>query len=283
MVLFDDIQWGEETLLDLIEGVALLSSGAPLLILCVARPELLERRPSWPISVWLRPLPGEAVEELIGDQVTTALRERIKTASGGNPLFVTEMLAMAGETDDVEVPPTLRALLSARLDQLDPAERRVLECGAVEGEVFHRGGVQALAPEELHVTPRLAALVRRELIRSDRSVFPGDDGFRFRHLLIRDATYDALPKALRAELHVRFAGWLELQGAELVELDELLGYHLEQAARYLDELGRPDPPLALRAGDRLLAAGHRALDREDARAAARPARARTHADAAAPP
>jgi predicted ATPase len=167
------------------------------------------------------------------------LRARIAAAAGGNPLFVTEMLAMAGETDDVEVPPTLRALLSARLDQLDPAERRVLECGSVEGEVFHRGGVQALAPEELHITPRLAALVRRELIRSDRAVLAGDDGFRFRHLLIRDAAYDALPKAVRAELHERFAGWLELHGDELVELDEILGYHLEQAARFLDELADP--------------------------------------------
>jgi tetratricopeptide (TPR) repeat protein len=268
VVLFDDIQWGEETLLDLIEGVALLSSAAPLLILCVARPELAERRPSWPVSVRVGSLPEEAVEELIGTQVTGGLRERIAVASGGNPLFVTEMLAMAAETDDVEVPPTLRALLSARLDQLDPAERRVLECGSIEGEVFHRGGVQALAAEERQVTPRLAALVRRELIRSDRTAIAGDNGFRFRHLLIRDAAYDALPKAVRAELHERFAGWLELHGGELVELDEIVGYHLEQAARYLDELGRLDPQLALRAGDRLLEAGQRALDREDARAAA---------------
>ena len=93
------------------------------------------------------------------------------------------------------MPPTLKALLAARLDQLDAAERRVLERGAVEGEVFHRGAVQALAPEEPQVTPRLAALVRRELIRPDRAQFAGDDGFRFRHLLIRDAAYDALPKA----------------------------------------------------------------------------------------
>jgi class 3 adenylate cyclase/tetratricopeptide (TPR) repeat protein len=269
VVLFDDIQWGEETLLDLIEGVALLSSGAPMLILCVARPELVERRPSWPVAVRLGPLPEEAVAELIGDEVTRELQARIAAAAGGNPLFVTEMLAMAGETDEVEVPPTLRALLSARLDQLDPAERRVLECGSIEGEVFHRGGVQALAPEELHVTPRLAALVRRELIRSDRAVFAGDNGFRFRHLLIRDAAYDALPKAVRAELHERFAGWLELHGGQMVELDEIVGYHLEQAAHYLDELGRPNPQLALRAGDRLGEAGQRALDREDVRAAAR--------------
>ena len=116
----------------------------------------------------------------------------------------------------------------------------MLERGSVEGEVFHRGVVQALTPEEEHVTPRLAALVRRELIRPERAQFAGEDGFRFRHLLIRDAAYDALPKAVRAELHEGFAAWLERHG-ELVELDEILGFHLEQAARYKDELGRPDP------------------------------------------
>ena len=134
----------------------------------------------------------------------------------------------------------MKALLAARLDQLDPAERRVLECGSVEGEVFHRGAVQALTPEEAQVTPRLAALVRRELIRSDRPQFAGEDGFRFRHLLIRDTAYDALPKATRAELHQRFADWLETHGQGLVELEEISGYHLEQAARYLADLGCPD-------------------------------------------
>ena len=145
---------------------------------------------------------------------------------------------MAGEADgEVVVPPTLQALLAARLDQLEPAERSVLERGAIEGEIFHRGAVQALAPDETQVTPRLAALVRKELIRPDRPQLAGEDGFRFRHLLIRDAAYDALPKATRAELHERFAAWLEEHGAELVELDEILGYHLEQACRYRAELG----------------------------------------------
>ena len=143
----------------------------------------------------------------------------------------------------------------------------MLERGAVEGEVFHRGAVQALAPDEPEVLPRLAALVRHELIRPERPQFPGEDGFRFRHLLIRDAAYDALPKAVRADLHRRFADWLENKKA-LVELDELVGYHLEQAARYEAELGRPDDALALRAGDRLLAAGRRSLGRGDERAAA---------------
>ena len=148
------------------------------------------------------------------------------------------MLALATDGGEVEVPPTLRALLAARLDQLEPRERSVLERGAVEGEVFHRGAVQALLPDETQVTPHLAALVRKELIRPDKPQLAGEDGFRFRHLLLRDAAYEALPKAVRSELHERFATWLEQRGAELVELDELLGYHLEQACRYHAELGR---------------------------------------------
>ena len=267
VVVFDDIQWGDETFLDLVESTALLSAGAPLLLLCMARPELVERRPSWPAALRLEPLPAEHAEALIGDEVSGELRERIARAAGGNPLFISEMLAMAAGNVEVEVPPTLKALLAARLDQLDEAERKVLERGAVEGEIFHRGAVQALAPEEAHVTTRLAALVRRELIRPDRAQLAGDDGYRFRHLLIRDAAYDALPKAIRADLHARFAAWLDEHGQALVELDEIVGYHLEQAARYLTELGQPDPALSERAAARLAAAGRRANDRLDGRAA----------------
>src|SRR5207253_6623132 len=241
-----------------------------ILLLCMARPELTERRPAWPVTLRLEPLGEEDVEELIPERIAGGLRERIARAAGGNPLFIGEMLAMAQEASgEVAVPPTLQALLAARLDQLETAERRVLERGAVEGEVFHRGAVQALAPEETEVTPRLAALVRRQLIRPDRSQFAREDGFRFRHLLIRDAAYDALPKSTRAELHERFAGWLEQRGEELVELEEILGYHLEQAARYRQELGQADPTLADRAGDRLAVAGRPALSRGDNRAAAR--------------
>jgi class 3 adenylate cyclase/tetratricopeptide (TPR) repeat protein len=258
VVVFDDLQWGEDALLDLVEGVALLTSGAPILLVCMARPELLSRRSEWPVGLRLAPLDEHAVDELIGD-LPVELRRRIAAAAGGNPLFLTEMLAMAGQDAEVDVPPTLRALLAARLDQLDPGERRVLERGAVEGEIFHRGAVQALAPEETQITPRLAALVRRELIRPDRTQLPGDDGFRFRHILMRDAAYDALAKSTRAELHERFADWLEKHGADLVELDEILGYHLEQAARYSAELGQPNAALAERAGDRLAAAARRSL------------------------
>jgi tetratricopeptide (TPR) repeat protein len=267
LAVFDDIQWGEETFLDLIEHVALLSSSEPVLLVCMSRPELTERRPTWPVTVRLDPLRDEDVETLIPIQIAGESRERIADAAGGNPLFISEMLAMAGDDGEVVVPPTLQALLSARLDQLEPGERRVLECAAIEGEIFHRGAVQALAPDEPAVTPRLAALVRRQLIKPDKAQIPGDDGFRFRHLLIRDAAYEALPKTVRAELHQRFAAWLEERVPELVELDELLGHHLEQAARYRSELGSADTALAERAGDLLAAAGRRALWRGDERAA----------------
>ncbi len=172
---------------------------------------------------------------------------------------------MAADDADVDVPPTLKALLAARLDQLDEPERMVLERGAVEGEIFHRGGVQALAPEETQVTTRLAALVRRQLVRPDRAQIAGDDGYRFRHLLIRDAAYDALPKTVRADLHARFADWLDRHGDALVERDEIVGYHLAQASSYRAELGQPDAALADRAAARLAAAGHRASDRQDYR------------------
>ncbi len=268
VVVFDDIQWGEETFLDLIDHIVLLSRGAPILLLCLARPDLLERRPSWPVALRLEPLPKADVDALIPDTMEADVREQIARAAGGNPLFIGEMLAMAAEGNgELVVPPTLKALLAARIDQLDPSERGVLERGAVEGEIFHRGAVQALAPEETQVTPRLAALVRKQLIRPDRAHLPAEDAFRFRHLLIRDSAYDALPKAVRAELHERFAAWLEERGVDLVELDEILGHHLEQAARYKQELGQPDAVLAERAGERLATAGRRAVWRGDIRAA----------------
>jgi tetratricopeptide (TPR) repeat protein len=121
----------------------------------------------------------------------------------------------------------------------------------VEGRIFHRNALQALAGNDSDVRGMLVGLVRKELVRPDRARFPGDEAYRFRHLLIRDAAYDALPKALRAEMHEAFAGWLDEHGNALPELDEIVGYHLERAARYRQELGQPDMSLAERAGERL--------------------------------
>jgi class 3 adenylate cyclase len=280
IVVFDDVHWGEPTFLDLVEHVADLSRDAPILLLCMARPELLDERRAWgggklnATNVLLEPLAPEETARLIdalGDGVKEELRERILGAAGGNPLFVEEMLAIAGEGgSNVAVPPTIQALLAARLDQLDPAERGVLERGAVEGQVFHRGAVAALAPpNEPQVDGRLVMLVRKDLVRPEPALLPGDDAYRFRHLLIRDTAYEALPKATRAELHERFAAWLEEHGPGLVELDEIVGYHLEQAYRYRVELGPVDggTGLAERAAGRLLAGAERAQERADGPAA----------------
>ena len=269
VVVFDDVQWGEEPFLDLVEHVALFSSGVPLLLICMARPELLDRLPSWPATLGLEPLPEDAVEALLPSTLPPGLRKRVVRAAGGNPLFVHEMVAMAETDGEVNVPPTLQALLAARLDQLERPERAVLEHGAVEGEVFHRGFVQALAGDE-QVMPRLAALVRKQLIRAEGGQLPGDDGFRFRHLLIRDAAYDALPKAARADLHAAFARWLEQHEQSLAEFDEILAYHYDQACRYREELGLPaDPELVEAARQRLRATGIRAYSRDHESAAAR--------------
>jgi DNA-binding SARP family transcriptional activator len=282
VLLLDDMQWAEPAFLDLAEQVARLSTGAPILLLCLARHELLERRPGWgsrqpnATTVALEPLEPVETDELIGhllhgQELAPGLTARIRTAAEGNPLFVEEMLAIvqASGSDEVVVPPSIKALLAARIDQLDPAERELLGYGAVEGELFHRGGVETLAtgPVERH----LAALVEKELLLPDRGQLASEEAYRFRHLLIRDAAYNALPKATRADLHERFAAWLEQHGAELVTRDEILGYHLEQAYRYHSKLGAADGDsreLAARAGRHLGAAGLRADARGDVRAGA---------------
>ncbi len=279
VVLFDDIQWGEPAFLDLVEHVADWSRGSPILLLCLARPELLELRPGWgggklnATAVLLEPLSAGEMDELIdelleGRDLSEELRERIRSAAEGNPLFVEQMLAMVEDSpDEITVPPTIQALLAARLDQLPAGQRGALERGSVEGQVFHRGAVAALAPEDTEVSSQLSGLVRKELVRPTAATFPDEDAFRFRHLLIRDAAYDALPKTLRSELHERLAIWLEGHAPELIELDEILGYHLEQAARYRFELGNSSPGLQERAAERLGSAGLRAEARADPNAA----------------
>ena len=209
---------GESPLLDLVEHIADMSRDAPILLLCMARPELLDRRAGWAggklnaTTMLLEPLSGDQTDRLIQSLGALAppIRDRIREAAEGNPLFVEEMLALIRETgrEEVTVPPSIQALLAARLDQLDPAERAILERGSVEGKVFHRGAVQALAPGEPDVDTHLVQLVRKELVRPDKPVLRGDDAYRFRHLLIRDAAYDALPKAVRATFtSASPAGW----------------------------------------------------------------------------
>ena len=296
VVLVDDIHWAEPTLLDLIESVADLARGSPILFVCPARPEFLDDRPTWgggklnATTILLEPLAEGSALALIdalvpGGALPAAARARIAEAAEGNPLYVEEFVGMLiddgalvadhdgwsapRDLDSLAVPPTIQALLAARLDRLAPAERAVAERASVVGRVFDQPSVVALSPAEgrSEVPRNLVGLVRKELIRPERSGLAQGDSFRFRHMLIRDAAYERLPKSERAELHELFAGWLDLAaGDRRSEAEEMVGYHLERAFRYREELGPVDDrarELARRAAQRLIAAGGRAYERSD--------------------
>jgi class 3 adenylate cyclase len=271
VVVFDDLQWAEPTFLDLIDHVTDLSRDAPMLLLCVARPDLLDVRPAWgggklnSTTMLLEALTESESGQLVDNLLLSrdpAMRERIATAAEGNPLYLEEMLAMVSENgdSDIAVPPTIQALLAARLDRLGPDERTVVESAAVQGQEFRRDALAALMPSPLadRLGGTLQSLVRKDLIRPTE-----DEAFRFKHLLLRDAAYDALPKEQRADLHERFADWVE---GNVPGLEEILGYHLEQAYHYRSELGPVDDrgaALARRAARLLGIAGRRALGRAD--------------------
>ena len=278
VVVFDDIHWAEPAFLDLIEYVAAFATDVPLFILCTARPDLFEPRPTWAApkpNATLHTLQALSADEseLLVEQLghlPEESRARIVDKAEGNPLFVEQLVAMHAESGDgeLEVPPTLQALLASRIDRLAEDERAVAQRGSVEGRLFHRGAVAALLPEPERPTvgTHLMSLVRKELIRPDRATLPGDDGFRFGHILIRDAAYEAIPKRQRAALHEHFAGWLEERlGADAP--DEVVGYHLEQAYRYGAELGSLDPQVGSRAAERLAVAARAATARQDVAAA----------------
>jgi predicted ATPase/class 3 adenylate cyclase len=282
VVVLEDLHWAEPRFLDLVEYVAGFSRERPILLVGSARPELLESRPTW-AALTLEALAEADVDTLVDALVDdrtfpNTMRVKVLEAADGNPLFVEQLLALQAEDlgadDELAVPPTLRALLAARIDRLEDADRAVIERAAVEGRTFHRGAVAELlsSGQRPEVGARLLALVRKELIRPDRSDFPGDDGFRFAHILIRDAAYSSTPKALRAELHQRYADWLEEKAANRIhEYEELLGFHLEQAYRYrrqLVELDEEAVALGRRAAARLASAGRRAPGRGDFPAAA---------------
>ena len=292
-MLVDDIHWAEPALLDLLAALPAMIGGAPLLCCCLARPELLESRPEWPVTVRLEPLADAEVDALVDALIggaPAALRSRLARVAAGNPLFAEELVAMlldegvlreqdgswvlAREVESIELPASLNALLGARLDRLEAGARDALERGAVEGELFHRGAVVELSAEGAReaVPGELDELAGKDLIRPAAAGFANEIAFRFKHILVREATYRATAKKLRASLHEHFADWLErLAGERVGEYEEILGYHFEQAYRYRAELGPADDEaraLAERAARHLGAAGRRANDRGDVYAAA---------------
>jgi len=295
VVLFEDIHWGEPTFLELIKYLAATIKGVPILIVAIARTDLLDAMPDFAgglanaTRMELQPLSGAEssalIEHLIGDAaVASDLSQRIFAAGGGNPLFVEELVRMLSdelqlkrdegsswveELSALSVPPTIHALLAARLDRLDPAERGVVEAAAVVGGSFAGGAVLELGRHEdrSELDGHVRALVRKDLIQPDGGRFAGEETFSFKHLLVRDVAYQGILKEVRADLHERFADWLErAAGERSSEYEEILGYHLERGYHYLTELGPVDErgrELAVRAATRLGSSGRRALARGD--------------------
>jgi len=301
VVLFDDIHWAEPTFLDLVEHLVDSVQDAPLLLLCPSRHDLLEQRPGWVerpgvSGIFLEPLTAadteQIVENLLGRAgIAESARGRIASAAEGNPLFVEQLLSMlideeqlrfedgrwaaVSDLAELAVPPTIQALLAARLDRLVLEERAVLEPASVIGHVFQQDAVEHLAPDEIRpqVPATLAGLTGKQFVRPDLSAVD-EVRFRFNHALIREATYGGLLKRARALFHERFVEWADRVNRERgreMEYEEILGYHLEQAHRYLSELGPLDDhgrTLGLGAATRLSSAGRRAFARGDTPAAA---------------
>jgi class 3 adenylate cyclase/tetratricopeptide (TPR) repeat protein len=300
VAVFDDVQWAEPTFLDLLDHLSDWTRHAPVLLVCIARPDLLDERSTWgggklnATSILLEPLDDLAVhrliENLLGGEIDSSVYQSLRDAGEGNPLFVEELLGMlidgglleqrngrweaVGDVARISPPPTIHALLAARLDHLAPEERAVLERAAVIGKLFSREALAGLGAED-EIDPQLATLVRKDLIRHDRTDTDllAEGSYRFRHILVRDAAYHGIPKAARAELHETFAAWLEsARPGRLREYEEILGYHLEQAHRYRADLAPGDDRLAAlasRAAELLASAGRRALARGDAPASVR--------------
>jgi len=296
IALWEDIHWAEPAFLDVVDHIVDWSRDAPILLVCTARPEFLDTRSGWgggklnATTLLLQPLDPKASAELIanllgGSDLSTEVSERITEAAGGNPLFVEQMLSMLiddgmlerqdgewipmGDLSSVTVPPSVAALLAARLERLTDDERRTIEGAAVIGKEFYAGAVRDLLPEHLRddASDLIRSLIRKELVRAERSMVPGEEAFRFRNILIRDAAYQAIPKERRAGLHEAFATWIGRVGGDRAEeQDEIVGYHLEEAFRYREALGPVDEPtraLGRLAAARLAAAGSRALGRHD--------------------
>jgi class 3 adenylate cyclase/tetratricopeptide (TPR) repeat protein len=272
VLVFEDVHWAEEPLLDLVEHLARSLRNAPVLILAVARPELLDTRPSWgggirsASAIDLTPLnaleSAELADALLGrSAVPPAQRALVLERAEGNPLFLEEIARALGDDDGLDrIPDTVQALIAARIDRLGADEKRVLQSAALVGRVFWRGALDRLAPD-LDVAVFLDGLLEREfVVPEDRSSISGDMAYRFKHVLIRDVAYAGISKAQRAEQHRAFAAWVGERARD--ELAEIRAHHLDQAAELLGELeGSVPSDLAAGAAEALEEAGRRALRR----------------------
>ncbi len=296
-VVFDDIHWAEPTFLDLVGRLTAATEDAPVLLLCTARQELLEKQPAWAEGpgqsrvVLTRLSDADAarvIENLLGQAgLSERARARVVAAAEGNPLFVEQLVSMlidtgllrfvdgrwepTGDLAGIAIPPTIHALLAARLDGLPEDERAVVDPASVIGLVFAQAALQAIVDDGVRrqVPAHLATLETRQFVRRQTAADEEALEYRFDHLMIRDAAYAGLLKRTRAHLHEHFVAWADEANRatdRASEFEEILGYHLEQAQRYLSELGPLDEhgvALGIDASGRLASAGQRAFVRGD--------------------
>ena len=277
VLVFEDIHWAEDALLELIEHMATWVRNVPILLLCLARPELLDLRAGWgggrvrATAIELEPLgrtdSETMIEALLDGELAVTARQALLDKTEGNPLFVEETIRMLSEANGQRggiegIPDTLQALIAARIDHLPPGEKELLQCAAVIGRIFWKGAVEQLVLEGTEIDPLLDDLLLREFVLPEaRSTISGEQAFRFKHVLIREVAYAGLSKAARAGYHQRFAEWLRMRAGE--ELLEIRAYHLDHATALLAELdGAPPEALAHEAAAALEEAGRRALARE---------------------
>jgi len=291
VLVLEDLHWAEPALLDLVDHVAATAEDAPALLVCVARPDVLDQRPPWgelehlALSPLSTAASGEIIDNLLGSaEIADDARTRIVEAAEGNPLFVEQLLSMmiddgllvledgawrTGELQPDWVPPTIHALLSARLDSLEREQRAVIDPASVIGHFFQQPALTELVDDFVRddVGGRLDELTHKQFVRPDAG-----DLYRFHHILIRDSVYDGLLKRARATLHERFVQWADrVNGDRATEFEEILGYHLEQAYHYLVQLAPADEhalAVGADASRRLASAGRRAFVRGDMNAAA---------------
>ena len=283
LVVFEDLHWAEPTFLDLVESLGLQAGRSPIVVVGIARPELLDHRPAWAAeadratSIYLTPLGENSAASLLDSlsadhRITPSTRARLIDTAGGNPLYLEQLAVSLSEQKGSDIrpvlPPTLQALLSARLQRLGPGASSVLVRAAIVGKDFGEREIRELLPAEARapLSRNLQTLVAKGLVQRGPPGRGPDEEYSFRHILILEAAYRSIPKSLRAELHHRYANWLEGLSDPFPGRSEILGYHLEQSVRYRTELWLADPEsaaLSHRAAEHLETAGGAAHDRGD--------------------
>ena len=284
LVVFEDLHWAEPTFLDLVESLALRPGRSPIVVVCIARPELLDQRPAWAaeadrsVSIQLGPLgevPAAALLDSLsaGHRIAPSTRARLIDTAGGNPLYLEQLAVSLSEQSGSDIrpalPPTIQALLSARLQRLGPGASSVLVRAAIVGKDFGEREIRELLPVEARapLSRNLQTLVAKGLVQRGPPGRSPYEEYSFRHILIQEAAYRSIPKSLRAELHHRYADWLEVIVSDpFPARSEILGHHLEQSVRYRTELWPADPEsaaLSHRAAGHLETAGYAAHDRGD--------------------